>query len=298
MSYPFLGLGFKNSFAPFGRPENPLVSLTALTAAEHFYDEGSFAFGYTPSANITTNVSTNVNNFNETWGDIPVVTASGKRLFVIIATWRYGFSINTSEFWSNQFNNGNYELLLKYNNKTTALTYAGFHAATTYSATSIWTGMADGAALATDDYFIQFIDLNNNSGGHGNFAFSAIVLDNVNTINYINNESLGFSSTVNQKVTSALNLAPNNATAAKKVLRIAASNASNIPLDNIDYNKGETEPDYIKIGEGDNGTNERHYHSYHFGDHNTQVNMTGTFGDGLTSAGDGISGLGCIIGLS
>ena len=264
----------------------------SLTAAEHYYDEGS-----TPNDDdITINVNTN-SSANETWSDIPVVTTSGKRLFVIVATFRD--STYEDDRWTEQFNASdlNYELELKYNSTTTALTWRNVWAGTTYNATSIWTAIADGTTSSTDDYSIRFHAIDGNT--HGNFAFSGIVIDDVNTIEYFNTASLGYSDTSGQTVTSALNLAPNNnTTSASKVLRIAASNASNIASDVIDYNKGGSEPTYTKIGEGDNGTNERHYHSYHFGDHGTQVNMTGTFGDSSTGASNGISGLGAIIGLS
>jgi hypothetical protein len=266
----------------------------AFTAAEHFYDQGSSSH-----ADKTWNMNTQDNSdpVDELWSDIPVVTTSGKRLFVIVASWRdTGGTSSTS--WSEQFNASdlNYEVELKYNSTTTALSYRNVYAATQYNSTSIWTVIADGTTSSTDDYSIRFHAIDDNE--HGNFAFSGVVIDNVNNIEYFNTESLGYSATSGQTVTSALNLAPNNTTSASKVLRIAASNASNIATDVIDYNKGGSEPTYTKIGEGDNGTNERHYHSYHFGDHGTQVNMTGTFGDSSTAASDGISGLGAIIGLS
>lgn len=268
----------------------------AFTAAEHFFDQGSSAY-----TDKTWNMNTQDNSdpVDELWSDIPVVTTSGKRLFVIVASWRDTSS--GEESWTEQFNDPlgdslNYNLQLKYNSTTTTLTYRDVFAITQYNSTSIWTAIADGATSSTDDYSIRFYV--NDSNEHGNFAFSGIVIDNVNTIEYFNTASLGYSSTSGQTVTSALNLAPNNTTSASKVLRIAAGNASNIASDVIDYNKGGSEPTYTKIGEGDNGTNERHYHSYHFGDHGTQVNMTGTFGDSSTGANNGISGLGAIIGLS
>jgi len=267
------------------------VANVVFTAAEHYYDEGS-----TSGADVERNMNSD-SGANELWSDIPVVSTSGKRLFVIIATYRYSGGDNN--FWSNHFdvNDLGATLKLKYNTSNISLTYRGVYAATQYNSTSIWTAMADGATSSTDDYSIQFI----NSGGTetlGNFSYSAIVVDDVSNIEYLNTESLGFSNTSGQNVTSALNLAPNNTTSATKVLRIAASNASNISSDVIDYNKGGSEPAYTQIGEGDNGTNERHHHTYYFGDHGTQVNMTGTFGDSSTGASNGISGLGCIIGLS
>ncbi len=264
---------------------------SVLTAAEHYYDQGSSPTG----GNVSRNMHSD-SDANELWNDIPVVTTSGKRLFVIIATYRFGSG--NVDHWSDHFDSSSLEvtLNLKYNSATTALTYRGSYAATEYNATSIWTAIADGAAASTDDYTIQFIDSENNS--HGNFSYSAIILDGVNNVEYVNIGSLGFSNTSGQTVTSALNLAPNNTTSATKVLRIAASNASNISSDVIDYNKGGSEPAYTQIGEGDNGTNERHHHTYYFGTHGTQVNMTGTFGDSSTGASNGISGLGCIIGLS
>ena len=267
-----------------------LVSL-GLTAAEHYYDEGT-----SPSGDDETRNMNSDSGANETWSDIPVVTASGKRLFVIIASYRDTSSSSTT--WSEQFNNSdlNYELELKYNSVTTALTYRGAYAASQYNSTSIWTAMADGATSATDDYSIRFHAIDGNS--HGNFAYSGIVLDGVSNVEYVNIASLGYSETSGQNVTSALNLAPDNTTSATYVLRIAASNASNIESDVIDYNKSQSEPTYTQIGEGDNGTNERHHHAYYFGTHGTQVNMTGTFGDSSTGASNGISGLGCIIGLS
>jgi hypothetical protein len=265
--------------------------IPSFTAAEHFYIQGS-------SGDTDTTWNMHTYSANENWSDIPVVTTSGKRLFVIVASWRDTSS--NEDTWTEQFNDPlgdslNYNLELKYNSATTTLTYRNVFAISQYNSTSIWTAIADGAAASTDDYSIRFYV--NDSNGHGNFAFSGIVIDNVNTIEYFNTASLDYQdSTMN--VTSALNLAPNNTTSASKVLRIAAGNASNISSDVIDYNKGGSEPTYTKIGEGDNGTNERHYHSYHFGDHGTQVNMTGTFGDSSTNASDGISGLGAIIGLS
>ena len=264
----------------------------AFTAAEHFYFQGS-------SNHTDTTWNMHTYSGNENWSDIPVVTTSGKRLFVIVASWRDTSS--NLDSWREQFNdpNGdslNYNLELKYNSATTTLTYRNVFATSQYNSTSIWTAIADGATSSTDDYSIRFYV--NDSNAHGSFAFSGIVIDNVNTIEYFNTASLGYSETSGQTVTSALNLAPNNTTSASKVLRIAAGNASNIDSDVIDYNKGGSEPTYTKIGEGDNGTNERHYHSYHFGDHGTQVNMTGTFGNSSTAASNGISGLGAIIGLS
>jgi uncharacterized repeat protein (TIGR02059 family) len=263
----------------------------ALTAAEHYYDQGSSPNGDDVSRNMNSD-----SDANELWNDIPVVTTSGKRLFVIIATYRHGGGSQTH--WNSHFNSSSLEvtLNLKYNSATTALTYRGSYAASEYNATSIWTAIADGANASTDDYTIQFID--STSTSHGNFAYSGIVLDGVSNVEYVNIESLGFSETSGQNVTSALNLAPDNTTSASHVLRIAASNASNISSDVIDYNKGGSEPAYTQIGEGDNGTNERHHHAYYFGTHGTQVNMTGTFGDSSTGASNGISGLGCIIGLS
>ena len=270
--------------------------LPSFTAAEHYYDEGDqTAPGSVYDDDVTLNVSTNA-NANETWSDIPVVTTSGKRLFVIVMALRY--SNGNASVWAENFNASdlNYELELKYNSTTTALTYRNVYAATNYNTNSIWTAIADGATSSTDDYSIRFHAID--EVDHGNFAFSGIVIDNVNTIEYFNTESLSYSETNGQTVTSALNLAPNNSTTASKVLRIAASTGSNIASDVLDYNKGGSEPAYTKIGEGDNGSNERHYHAYHFGDHGTQVNMTGTFGDSSTQANDGISGLGAIIGLS
>tara|TARA_A100000172_G_scaffold15849_1_gene8348 strand:+ start:2155 stop:3042 length:888 start_codon:yes stop_codon:yes gene_type:complete len=269
-------------------PSGPTIK-PSFTAAEHYYDEGT-----DPNTDdVTINVNTN-SNANETWADIPVVTTSGKRLFVIVATLRD--STYETDYWTTKFSNSQLELELKYNSTTTALTYRNVFAGTSYNSTSIWTAIADGATSSTDDYSIRFHSTNNDT--HGNFAFSGIVIEDVNTIEYFNIASLGFSGTNGQTVTSALNLAPNNTTSATKVLRIAASNASNIASNVIDYNKGGSEPSYTQIGEGDNGTDERHHHSYHFGDHGTQVNMTGTFGDSTTAANNGISGLGAIIGLS
>ena len=276
-------------------PSGPTIK-PSFTAAEHFFDQGSV--NYTDK---TWNMNTQDNSdpVDELWSDIPVVTTSGKRLFVIVASWRDTSS--DEESWTEQFNDPlgdslNYNLELKYNSTTTTLTYRDVFAASQYNSTSIWTAIADGATSSTDDYSIRFYV--NDSNAHGNFAFSGIVIDDVNTIEYFNTASLGYSGTHGQTVTSALNLAPNNTTSATKVLRIAASNASNIASNVIDYNKGGSEPSYTQIGEGDNGTDERHHHSYHFGDHGTQVNMTGTFGDSSTAASRGISGLGAIIGLS
>jgi len=276
------------------------VNLTTvvLTTAEHYYDQGSTPNGSDVSRNMNSD-----SNANELWNDIPVVITSGKRLF-IVATYRYGSGnedhwsdhFGIDEYGSFNYNNLEVTLNLKYNSATTALTYRGSYAASEYNATSIWTAIADGANASTDDYTIQFIDSTNTS--HGNFSYSGIILDGVNNVEYVNIGSLGFSNTSGQNVTSALNLAPDNTTSASHVLRIAASNASNISSDVIDYNKGGSEPAYTQIGEGDNGTNERHHHAYYFGTHGTQVNMTGTFGDSSTGASNGISGLGCIIGLS
>lgn len=263
----------------------------SLTAAEHYYDQGSSPSGYSVERNMNSDTDA-----NELWSDIPVVTTSGKRLFVIIATYRDGSG--GSAHWSSHFSSGSLlvTLDLKYNTTTQALTYRGSYAASKYNATSIWTAIADGAAAATDDYSILFTESTSNA--HGNFSFSGIVVDNVDNVEYVNIESLGYSEGVSQNVTTALNLAPDNTTSATHVLRIAASNGSNISTDTLDYNKGSSEPAYTQIGEGDNGTNERHHHSYHFGAHGTQVNMTGTFGDSTNGANDGMSGLGCIIGLS
>lgn len=273
-----------------GRWRQTISGNPTLTAAEHYYDEGSNPSGSDETRNMNSD-----SDANELWNDIPVVTAPSARLFVIIAAFRDTSSDATT--WAEQFNNSdlNYELELKYNSVTTALTYRGAYAATEFNSTSIWTAMADGATSATDDYSIRFHAIDDNS--HGNFAFSGIVVDNVSNVDYVNIEALAYSE-ADDTVTSALNLAPNNAAGSTHVLRIAASNASNISSNVIDYNKGGSEPTYTQIGEGDNGTNERHHHAYHFGAHGTQVNMTGTFGDGSTIADDGISGLGCIIGLS
>lgn len=277
--------------------------IPSFTAAEHYYDEGDDVTSTPPAVmghDVTQNVSTFA-NANETWSDIPVVTTSGKRLFVIVMALRQPGGDNSASTWAEKFNSSdlNYELELKYNSTTTALTYRNVYAASKYNTNSIWTAIADGATSSTDDYSLRIHVIDEVDSG--NFAFSGIVIDNVNNIEYFNTEGLAFSETNAQTVTSALNLAPNNSTSATKVLRIAASNASNIAADVIDYNKGGSEPAYTKIGEGDNGSNERHYHAYHFGDHGTQVNMTGTFGvsSGASySASAGISGLGAIIGLS
>ena len=269
----------------------PSANDPSLTAAEHYYDEGSSPNGSSVERNMNSDA-----NANELWSDIPVVTTSGKRLFVIIATYRD--SSGGSAHWSSHFSSGSLlvSLDLKYNTTTQALTYRGSYAASEYNATSIWTAIADGAAAATDDYSILFTE--SNGDAHGNFSYSGIVIDDVDNVEYVNIESLGFSNTSGQNVTSALNLAPDNTTSATHVLRIAAGNGSNISTDTLDYNKGSGEPVYTQIGEGDNGTNERHHHSYHFGTHGTQVNMTGTFGDSTNGATNGMSGLGCIIGLS
>ena len=267
-------------------------SPVALTAAEHYYDQGTSQEGNPVDINVSDDSSA-----DETWSDIAVASTSGKRLFVIIMSFR--FANASASQWANRFQNNAAGLTLELSasGTTTALTYRGAYAASEYNSTSIWTAMVDGATTSTHDYEIELDDAT--AGAlHGNFAYSAIVLDEVNTVEYLNIESLGFSGTSNQTVTSALNLAPNNTTSATKVLRIAASNGSNITANDLDYNKGGSEPTYTQIGEGDNGTDERHYHAYHFGDHGTQVNMTGTFGNGSTTASNGMSGLGCIIGLS
>ena len=275
----------------------------SFTIAEHYYNQGSSPRGDDFTWNVTT--GNGVNNFNndthtgsnETWGNIPVVTTPGKRLFVIIATWRD--STNAGDQWTEQFNPSdlNYELELKYGGVTKALTWRNVFSGTSFQATSIWTVFDDGAPSATDEYSIRFHAIDGND--HGNWSYSVIVLDDVNNIEYFNTEGLPFSGdNVNQTVSQALSLAPDNTTSATKVLRIAAGNGSNIPSNVLDYNKGGSEPVYTKIGEGDNGTNERHYHSYHFGDHGTQLNMIGTFGNGVEIAEDGISGIGAIIGLS
>tara|TARA_B100000963_G_scaffold340143_1_gene338493 strand:+ start:5548 stop:6471 length:924 start_codon:yes stop_codon:yes gene_type:complete len=274
--------------------------IPSLTAAEHYYDEGDDATSTPPAIighDITQNVSTFA-NANQTWSDIPVVTTSGKRLFVIVMALREPGSDNDASHWAEKFNSSdlNFELELKYNSTTTALTYRNVYAASKYNSNSIWTAIADGATSSTDDYSLRIHVID--EAPTGNFAFSGIVIDNVNNIEYFNTEGLAFSETSGQTVTSALNLAPNNSTSATKVLRIAAGNGSNIASDVLDYNKGGSEPAYTKIGEGDNGSDERHYHAYHFGNHGTQVNMTGTFGDSSTGANNGMSGLGAIIGLS
>ena len=277
----------------------------SFTIAEHYYNQGSSPRSDDITWNMTTGTgldntfgnSYSADTDSEQWGNIPVVTTSGKRLFVIIATWRD--SSNAGDQWTEQFNPSdlNYEVELKYGGVTKALTWRNVFSGTAFQATSIWTAFDDGAPSATDEYSIRFHSIDGND--HGNFAYSVIVLDDVENIEYFNTEGLPFSNTANQTVSSALNLAPDNTTSATKVLRIAASNGSNIQSNVLDYNKGGSEPTYTQIGEGDNGTNERHYHSYHFGDHGTQVNMTGTFGDGQApGAGDGISGIGAIIGLS
>ena len=268
------------------------TSPVALTAAEHYYQAGTANVG----ADVTVNVSDN-SSADETWNDIAVASTSGKRLFVIIATFR--FANGNENQWSTRFANSASLLTLNLiaSGTTTALTYRGAYSASEYQSTSIWTATVDGATTSTHDYEIQ-LDDNHSGAGNGNFAYSGIVLDEVNTVEYLNIASLGFSNTTNQTVTSALNLAPNNGTSATKVLRIAAANGSNIAANDLDYNKGGSEPAYTQIGEGDNGTDERHYHAYHFGAHGTQVNMTGTFGNGSTTASNGMSGLGCIIGLS
>jgi len=270
-----------------GDPGGPISM--SLTAAEHYYDEGT-----SPNDDdVTRNVNSD-GDANETWNDIPTVSYPTSRLFVVIAAIRK----TGNPDWDELFNASdlNYELELKYNSSTTALTYRPAYAGTKFNSTSIWTGMADGTASLTDDYSIRFHSIDGSD--HGNFAYSGIVLDGVNNIEYVNVESFGHSTTEGQTVTSALSLAPDNTTGASHVLRIAASNASNIDTNVIDYNAGGSEPTYTQIGEGDNGSDERHHHSYYFGTHGTQVNMGGTFGDSSTEADDGISGLGCIIGLS
>ena len=275
-----------------GNPGEAVAAVVTLTAAEHYYQAGEADVG----ADVTINVSDN-NSADETWSDIAIATTSGKRLFVIIATYRATNGNATN--WASAFANSasNLTLNLIASGTTTAFTYRGAYAASQYQSTSIWTATVDGATTSTDDYQVQLDDDTTNAA-NGNFAYSGIVLDQVNTVEYLNIESLGFSGQANQTVTSALSLAPNNTTSATKVLRIAVANGSNISANDLDYNKGGSEPNYTQIGEGDNGTNERHYHAYHFGDHGTQVNMTGTFGNGSTGASNGMSGIGCIIGLS
>ena len=274
----------------------------AVTAAEYYYDQGSSPVGQ----NVTRNMNSDP-DANNLWNDVPVVTTPGKRLFVILPTWRQsgGSASWHADYFAQDGNNAaGYELKLLYNSTTTALTYRGVVGASDYNLSSIWTALVDGASSATDDYSIQFITKQVNGNGpydHGNFAYAAIVIDDVSNIEYFNTEGLPFSQS-NDNTTPALNLAPDNTTSATKVLRIAIGNGSNIPTDTLDYNKGGSEPAYTQIGEGDNGTNERHYYAYHFGDHGTQVNMTGTFGSGGATSNDfannGMSGLGAIIGLS
>ena len=265
----------------------------ALTTAEHYYDEGS-------TQNRGDVSMSDDSGANETWADsIPVATTSGKRLIVIVATVRTtsGDSGDGSYFSTVYEAPIHFTLALTASGTTTNMTYQGTYAATRYNSTTIWTSMIDGNTSATDDYSIEWSE-SPSDGDHGNLAYSGIILDGVSNVDYVNMGSTGFSNTSGQTVTSALNLAPDNTTSATHVLRIAASNASNISSNVIDYNKGGSEPAYTQIGEGDNGTNERHHHAYYFGTHGTQVNMTGTFGDGSTGASNGISGLGCIIGLS
>ena len=100
--------------------------------------------------------------------------------------------------------------------------------------------------------------------------------------------------------TSNLSISPNNTTNATKLLRVAAGNASNISTNGVDYIEGTGESTYTIIGEGDNGTDERHHHAYVFDDHvfpNLDT-LSGKFGTNASTAGDGMSGCAVIIGLS
>ncbi len=277
-----------------------LGSNVTLTTAEHYYDEGS-------TQNRGDVSMSDDSGANETWADsIPVATTSGKRLIVIVATVRTTQGDDgDGDYFSTVYEDPiHFTLALTASGTTTNMTYRGTYAATRYNSTTIWTSMIDGNTTDTDDYSIEWSE-SPSDGNHGNLAYSGIILDEVNAIEYVNigtpaqigSWPVGFSNTDGQTVTTALNVAANNTTAATHVLRIAASNASNIDTNVIDYNKGASEPTYTQIGEGDNGTNERHHHAYYFGTHGTQVNMTGTFGDSSTEADNGISGLGCIIGL-
>mgnify|MGYP001274955141 CR=1 FL=1 len=269
--------------------ESGAVTPPSLTFVDHYYDAGTLG-----TSNETRNVSSD-SGANETWGNIPTVTTAGKRLFVVIVALRQA-STNTAATWLDRFDN-HYTLNLKYNSTTTALTRR-IYAATKFNSTSIWTVMADGATSATDDYSIQLIS--DDGTDHGNYGYSVIVLDNVNNIEYVNSIATAFS-TSDDDDTSSFSIAPNNTTNATKLLRVVAGNASNIATDAIDYiRSNNSESTYTVIGEGDNGTNERHHHAYVFEDHASPNldNLAGKFGTTASTAGDGMSGCAVIIGLS
>lgn len=277
---------------------------------------------------LTQNIGTN--NVVAKWGSIPNIGStetSGARLVVIVAHIRYaggptnrytnddtnlfegsGNSVSLSRavasldvVVSGPNGTGRVKLQLKGgSNAYTDFTFGGMYAASTYNTTSVWYKMLD--LEAESSYTCNLTDGIYSDGSDkafGNVAIGAIVIDNVSNIVYTQSQSTGNSdTTINQ--TSNLNLAAQTGTSATKILRIVAANGSNISDNVLDYNKGSFEPSYTLLGENDNGTDERNYTGYHFGDHSGFGinNMTGDFGDGSTNASDGIAGMGIMFGLN
>lgn len=277
---------------------------------------------------LTQNIGTN--NVVAKWGSIPNIGSTetaGARLVVIVAHIRYaggptnrytnddtnlfdgtGNSVSLARavasldgVGSGPNGTGRVKLQLKGgSNSYTDFTFGGMYAASTYNTTSVWYKMLD---LEDESSYTCNLTDGIYSNGHdqafGNVAIGAIIIDNVSNIVYTQSQSTGNSDTSTNQ-TSNLNLAAQTGTSATKILRIVAANGSNISSDVLDYNKGGSEPSYTLLGENDNGTDERNYAAYHFGDHSGSsiVNMTGDFGDGSTSAQDGIAGMGIMFGLN
>tara|TARA_R100001440_G_scaffold5093_1_gene11128 strand:+ start:1438 stop:2442 length:1005 start_codon:yes stop_codon:yes gene_type:complete len=264
------------------------------------------------------------------WGSIPIIGStetSGARLVVLTLALREAG--NSEDAYSNDDVNlllpnqyltkieqlfdgvgsgpngtGRIKVELKIGNGSyTNFTFGGMYAASEFNTISVWYAFMDLQGSANTGFTAKITNglFHEQAENYkiGNMALSAIILDNVSQVLYTQSQSTGNTdTTINQ--TSNLNLAAQTGTSATKILRIVAANGSNISSDVLDYNKGGSEPSYTTFMEGDNGTDERHFAAYHFGDHSGSsiVNMTGDFGDGSTDANDGMAGMGIMFGLN
>ena len=273
------------------------ITPPGVTSVVYFNQDALANVGDPPQTRNVSSGASGSGSYN--WGTITNTTGTGglrpdsKRYYIIIANWRQ----SSGPIWSNLFGNTYSVGLKRGNGSYNIFSYLQNYAASTYNATSVWRKFLDDDDISSSgDFSCKMNDVQNNAPSYGEFSYTGIVLDNVSNVKYsVSGKTPDASGTMNE--TQDLSVTANNSTTATKVLRIVASNASNISHNVLDYNKGASEPNYTKIGEGDNGSDERNWVGYWFGDHGTQVNMTGNFGNGTTNASDGIAGMGLMIGF-
>lgn len=259
--------------------------------------------------------------------NLATVTASGKRLVILIASLRtatgstvYSGTYSGRDGFFNTSGNDLIDIDLGWGASAksyTANTTLRAWVSTNYNSTSVWTAFTDYATSSENQWYTDLYVPGGATTVEG-FGYTYLILDGVSNIEYINSGQTGYweryakpygvpeNGYTATNVTSALNVSANNSTNATHALRLAISNCSNLAQGlEMGYSKGATEPTYTTLadysnGGLDNGTDERHHIEYTFGTHGTQVDMTGNFGNSSSSgtATDGIEGLGLIIGLS